>query len=642
MSRIATVHLRALPLEVAFDDPWTSPEEDRPSAKAPCAVRLEVRGRGILHAVSAPARKVGVRPGMSQGEGKATLPALAVRVHDPVAQHDALQRAAELLFAFGPTVEVTAPDLLFVEVGRSLSALARKFPGCRDEAALARVIQVTLQKAGHAATVVIARDADTGRTLAQAMSHEAWPRVSSGPRIRGRGRNRGPSRRARRAPAPRASDTTRVVPPGAEAESLASLPLAALVWTDLRQDPEGVLREQLTAARASLELLGVRTVGRLSELPAAQLALRFGEAGALLAARAQAARERPLDAFEPPEHLVEHVELEGVTEDLEPILFVLKRLMSRLAARLEARSRAVVEVRLRFVVEPGLDRAVDVNEPRPRNSQREEVVTLRFARATRQARTLLNLAREKLEGSLPGAVGALSVEAYAPEVDHGAQLDLFNAHASRVEDVGELVSRLKVSLGDHAVFCPQLRDTHRPERAWERAPFDIERALAGPREERASTTRFEALSGGTLSRSDDPSNYRLPEVDARLRVTGDPACSPGGDACSGVEKRSWPKPVPREPEDEPVPTLPPRPLSLFEAPESGLLLGKSGMDEGILIWRKERVPLVGLGGRERLEAEWWKKTPLVRDYAVAEAADGRRFWLYFDACGEVHVHGVFD
>lgn len=579
---------------------------------------------------------------MTQSEGKATLPALAVRACDPVAEHDALQRAAELLFAFGPIVEVTAPDLLFVEVGRSLPALVRKFPGCRDEAALARAIQETLQQAGHVATVVIARDADSGRTLAQALSHQVWPRVASGSRIRGRGRNRGQSRRSRRGRAPRAPDTIRVIPPGAEAEGLANLPLSALVWTDLRRDPEGVLREQLAAARASLELLGVRTIGRLRGLPATQLTLRFGEAGALLAERAQADRERPLESFDPPEHLVEHAELECVTEDLEPLLFVLKRLMSRLAGRLEARSRAVVEVRLRFVVEPGLDRAIDADEPRPRNSQREEVVTLRFARPTRRARTLLNLAREKLEGSLPGAVVALSVEAYAPEEDRGAQLDLFNAHASRVEDVGELVSRLKVSLGERAVFSPRLKDTHRPERAWDRGPFDIERALAGPPEKRSSVTCFEAWSGGTLSTTDVPSDFRLPEVDARLRVTGDPMCSQGGEAYSRSDNSPWPKPVPREPQDEPVPTLPPRPLSLFAVPESGLLLGKSGMDEGVLIWRKERVPLVGFGGRERLDAEWWKDQPLVRDYAIAEAADGRRFWLYFDACGEVRVHGVFD
>lgn len=575
---------------------------------------------------------------MTQSEGKAALPALAVRARDPIAEHDALRRAAELLFAYGPTVEVAAPDMLFVEVGRSLPALARKLSGRSDEAALVRDLQATLGKAGHEATVVIARDADTGQILAQAMSREAWPSPPLNPRRRGRGR----SPRAHRVRNPRrASETLRVVPPGGDAESLASLPISALIWTDRRRDPKGVLRERLAAAQASLALLGVRTVGRLRELPPAQLAQRFGEAGALLASRARAERERPLEPFDPPEHLIEHIELESVTEDLEPVLFVLKRLMSRLADRLEARSRAVLEVRLRFVIEPGLDRGIDVDEPRSQRSQREEVVTLRFARPTRRARTLLALVREKLEGSLPGAVVALGVEAHAPEVDHGAQLDLFNAHARRVEDVGELVSRLQVSLGEHAVFSPQIDDTHRPESAWGRGAFDIERALESPPVERPPRARFEALSGGGPSRR-DPSSYRLPEVDHRLRVTGERDCPPDDPTPSMSEERPWPKPVPREPEDEPVPTLPPRPLALFGTPESGLLLGKSGMDEGVLIWRKERVPLVSLGGRERLETEWWKETPLVRDYAVAEAADGRRFWLYFDACGEVRVHGVFD
>ena len=64
--------------------------------------------------------------------------------------------------------------------------------------------------------------------------------------------------------------------------------------------------------------------------------------------------------------------------------------------------------------------------------------------------------------------------------------------------------------------------------------------------------------------------------------------------------------------------------------------------EPVLAWRGRRAAVVGLGGRERLEAEWWTPAPVLRDYAVAELADGRKLWLFTTPAGETYVHGIFD
>jgi len=81
---------------------------------------------------------------------------------------------------------------------------------------------------------------------------------------------------------------------------------------------------------------------------------------------------------------------------------------------------------------------------------------------------------------------------------------------------------------------------------------------------------------------------------------------------------------------------------MLPRPERATVLRATGVDEGVLVWRGQRHHLVDIGGREKLEAEWWSASPVEREYVVAESADGRRFWLFFTPEGEARVHGVFD
>jgi protein ImuB len=603
VNRIACVHLYALPLERAFA-----------AVKAPkaCAVRTELRGRKMLIAVSDAARAHRIQEGMTETEARARLPELKVRDHDPAKELSQLSAAAELLFAFGPVVEICPPTFLYLEIGRSKSALARKLRGA-DEKTIGEAIVRTLAKSGHQSRVVIAKDPDTGRSILEHLDRTA--------------------KRTRTKP----KKDVVIVPPGEERRILARLPVSSLLWTDPRSDPDGKKREALLAAHASLAMLGIEDVARLQTLPASQVGSRFGEAGSLLMQRAKAERDRPLEAFVPSERLVEELELERETDDLEPILFLLKRLFDGLEARLDARGLSATALDLTFVVEPGIENQLDDRKLRPRSQKREEKLQIRFARATRRAGTMLRIAKEKLGGSLPGRVRSITVEASSPEKDRGAQLDLFTNHPRRVEEVGELVGRLIAALGEQAVFSPQIRDTHRPEAAWGATSFDIERAFQEPpalRPKREHSTPREMRAIASEPASLEP----LPELTGSLEVTGRTGAEKVQDSLQTVEK--WPKPIPRKPEDEPIPELPPRPLELLATPEPASI-AKSG-EAGILRWRGQRLPLVSLSGAERLECEWWSSSPVARDYVVAEANDGRRYWLFYEPSGRLYVHGIFD
>lgn len=557
--------------------------------------------------VSDAARAKRVLVGMTQTEAKARHPKLLLEDRDPAKELEQLSVAAELLLAFGPVVEICPPGFLFVEIGRSKTALLET-----TESAIARSIARTLAKAGHRSHVVITKDPDTGRSILEHL-HRAGKK-----------------------------QTPIVVPPGEEKRFLGRFPVGtSLLWTDVRSDPEGKKREALREAQASLALLGVEEVHRLQKLPASQIASRFGEAGATLMQRAHAELDRPLEAFVPPERcLVEELELDRTTDDLEPILFLLKRMFDRLEARLEARALSITVLDLIFLVEPGIENEIDDDEVRPRFSKKRETVQLRFARATRRAGTMLKIAREKLNGALPGSVLAITVEARSSEIDHGAQLDLFTNHARRVEEVGELVGRLTAALGEEAVFSPKILDTHRPEAAWGGRSFEIERALSEPEARRPERKLHTEVKEAVVPEA--ASGERLPQVSKSLTVTGRQTAGLGSVRGRPRRKQAWPKPIPRKPEDEPVPDLPPRPLELLQTPEPATLAAEPGVDGGVLRWRGQRLRLSGLFGVERLECEWWTPAPLTRDYVIAEGVDGRRYWLFYDPSGRLYVHGVFD
>jgi protein ImuB len=426
-TRIAAVNLYALPVEHAY---FALDAKSSDLSKRSCAVRTDIRGRAVVFDVSERARREGIAPGMTITEARARMPEIEVKDRDQAGELSRLYVLGELLFAFGPHVEVASPSFLFVDVGRA------------DEAKVAEEIVRAMKRAGYAATVAIAGDPDTARTIAAHRAHEIRVRQRVKP--------------TKKKPAPPELPPLVVVPPGHEISVLDQLPIEAVIWTDSLEDPDGILRERMRAIHASLRVLGIHDVAGLRALPPAQVASRFGEAGSILMQRAFAELHRPLRPYTPPDKIAEAHEVEGL----------LKRLFDRVEARLEARALSAGSISMTFEVEPDLSKAVAHDRARKSTSREKVELSITLARPSRRATTMLALAREKIGGALPGAVRAVSVEARSTAIDRGAQLDLFSTYAKKLEDVSELVGRLVAAFGEGAVFSPEIVDTHRPEAAW--------------------------------------------------------------------------------------------------------------------------------------------------------------------------------
>ena len=99
------------------------------------------------------------------------------------------------------------------------------------------------------------------------------------------------------------------------------------------------------------ERWGIRTFRALANLPEIAVVERLGQDGLRLQQLARGAVERPLVPAEPPLVFEESLELEYPVDLLEPLAFVLSRLLEQLCARLAMRSLATNELRLRLTLD---------------------------------------------------------------------------------------------------------------------------------------------------------------------------------------------------------------------------------------------------------------------------------------------------
>ncbi len=229
-------------------------------------------------------------------------------------------------------------------------------------------------------------------------------------------------------------DAARVVPTGDEAAFLAPLPLARLT-------PELDLA-------ATLARWGLASIGDFARLPAAEVASRLGAAGTRLHAVARGIDPRPLLPRRPPDDFREGLELEWPLVSLEPFLFVARAALDRLCQRLETRGLGCARLELELTLEPaGHDRRA-WQLPAP----------------TRDAKTLLTLARLELDARPPGAAVAAFLFAALPDRPRLEQGTLFGPRALAPERLATTLARLFALLGPERVGSPRPVDGHRPER----------------------------------------------------------------------------------------------------------------------------------------------------------------------------------
>src|SRR6266436_3019931 len=228
--------------------------------------------------------------------------------------------------------------------------------------------------------------------------------------------------------------------------------------------PVGVLTTEAETLDI-LERWGVPTLQALAALPVLQLSERLGQEGVRLSELARGVRQRSLVLAQASSHFAEEMELDDAVEELEPLSFLLGRLLDQLCIRLEARALAVRAVRIRFELQPSFEKDFQTLKEnvrtKPVAKQYEKVLTLPVP--MRNAKTLLKLLRLQLQGDPPPTPIQkiyMTADAAAPRV---AQNGLFVPCGPDPEKLEVTIARLGKLVGEGNLGCAELLDSHRPE-----------------------------------------------------------------------------------------------------------------------------------------------------------------------------------
>lgn len=224
--------------------------------------------------------------------------------------------------------------------------------------------------------------------------------------------------------------------------------------------PAGEERERLASLRVSvlpiepetaevLERWGIRTLGEFCALPESGVVERLGTQGLALLKLARGQQTRPLRTLTEATSYEERMELDHPVALLEPLLFLIARLLNELCDRLKSQSMATGEIRLTLELE----------------DQTEHTRILQLPFATRDAKALLKLLQLDLEAHPAGdAVTAMrmSLNPVEPRV---VQNGLYAPPAPEPEKLELTLGKIRGLVGEANVGSPELIDTYRPD-AW--------------------------------------------------------------------------------------------------------------------------------------------------------------------------------
>jgi protein ImuB len=350
-----------------------------------------------------------------------------------IAAHAALLDAA---YAFSPRVEDTAADTIVLDI----DGLQRLFGPAPK---LARDIARRVSELGLEAQVAIAANPDNAIHAARGFAGVT------------------------------------VIPTGREAERLGSLPLDTLFATELCRHPgfsqkkpqEREFAKRLARIHETLDRWGIRNFRALAALPPVSLSERLGAEGVRLQKLANGETRRELLLIEAALEFQEAIELEHPVELIEPLTFLLGRLLEQLCARLTARALSTNELRLRLQLEhcAGDEMAVEIDELRAAKKLIERRIALPVA--MNDPRLFLKLLHLELSGNPPGAPVIkmwLTAEPSRPRV---AQAGLFVPLSPEPEKLELTLARIQrvlgaTSLGNDAALragSPEILDTHQPD-----------------------------------------------------------------------------------------------------------------------------------------------------------------------------------
>src|SRR6202051_1196162 len=258
-----------------------------------------------------------------------------------------------------------------------------------------------------------------------------------------------------------------LIPEGHEAERLGDL----LVDVLLESSSDG---EQAARWVEMFDRWGIRKLRALAALPEVPIIERLGQQGLRLQKLARGAASRDLRLMEPRLIFAESVELEYPIVLLEPLAFLLNRMLEQVCARLNTRALAARELRLELELaamqrDDGESSTSTVASEVTRTSSRiftrtftrTFIRTLRLPTPMLDAKVFLKLLQLDLQANPPGAPIVKIHLSAEPARPRALQSGLFQPIFPEPEKLELTLGPIEAIVGEGRVGSVELLDSHR-------------------------------------------------------------------------------------------------------------------------------------------------------------------------------------
>jgi protein ImuB len=378
-------------------------------------------------AVNEEATRLGIAPGMTKGQAE-LCSELALRQRSPLQESAAHAALLDCAQSFSPCVEDAASDTALLD----LAGMESLF-GSLPEISLAIFTRATTL--GLAADVAVASNPDAAVLAARGLCGAGTPFDKL------------------RAGFARVGVT--VIPAGKEAERLGPLPVKVLFADPLAEDDQKEAADRLLE---TLDSWGIRNLQALAALPEIAFSERLGQEGLRLQRLARGAALRTLVPVEAPLIFEEAVQMEHPIVLLEPLAFLLNRLLEQLCARLGSRALATQELRLTLELEN-----FSPFSQQSKISNHQFLRTIRLPQPMLDAKVFLKLLQLDLNAHPPGAPIVKIHLAAEPARPRSAQGGLFLPPSPEPEKLELTLARIASMVGENNVGAVEMLDTHHPE-----------------------------------------------------------------------------------------------------------------------------------------------------------------------------------
>ena len=405
-----------------------------------------------ITAVNETAHELGIAPGISKAQAE-LCPNIALRPRSPLQESSAHAALLDCAQSFSPCVEDSARDTVLLDLAgmESLFGSLTKLSHAIFDRATALGLLASVAAASNPDAALLAARGFTGIT---------------------------------------------VIPSGKEAERLGPLSVEVL-FTESLADP----KQESDRLLETLHRWGIRNLRALAALPEVALSERLGQEGLHLQKLARGAASRTLAPVEVPLAFEESIELEHPIVLLEPLAFLLNRLLEQLCARLGSRALSTQELRLTLELSnlTGIDDEFEnagipsesddsikangssggaplltafagsggfqpnVDERTVLHRQTKFIRKLSLPLPMLDAKVFLKLLQLDLNAHPPGAPIVKIHLSAEPARPRSAQGGLFLPPSPEPEKLELTLARIAGIVGEQKVGAVELLDTHHPE-----------------------------------------------------------------------------------------------------------------------------------------------------------------------------------